>query len=177
MNVCGIDPGLTGALAVVNEQGLLFVDDLPILSIPSGKKQRAELDLATLRELLIERAVDHVFIERVTARPGQGVTSMFRFGFCAGAIIGLIAGLRMPYSLIMPQRWQRLAGCGPSPDAARQRAGQLFPDATQYLTRERDSGRADAILIAHAGLLHPTHHTTPHAPSGNQNGGGSNHAH
>jgi hypothetical protein len=41
-----------------------------------------------------------VFIERVAARPGQGVTSMFRFGLTAGQIIGLVADLRVPYSLV-----------------------------------------------------------------------------
>jgi crossover junction endodeoxyribonuclease RuvC len=77
---------------------------------------------------------------------------MFNFGFCAGAIIGLVVGLRLPYSLVTPQRWQKLAGCGPNPDEARRRAGQLYPDAIQYLTRKRDAGRADAILIARSGL-------------------------
>jgi crossover junction endodeoxyribonuclease RuvC len=166
-NVCGIDPGHSGALAILNDQGVRFVGDLPILEIPSGKKRRTELDLATLRDLLASHDIDHVFIEQVAARPGQGVTSMFRFGFCTGAIIGLIAGLQKPHSLILPQRWQKLAGCGPSPDAARRRAGQLYPNATSFLTRKRDAGRADAILIAHAGLSPTPSPSIPHA--GNHN--------
>jgi crossover junction endodeoxyribonuclease RuvC len=147
-----LDPGLSGALAIVDEERVLFVDDLPVHQIRSGKRLRAELDLGGLRELLITHEYDHVFIEQVSARPGQGVTSMFRFGLTTGQIIGLVAGLRTPYSLVTPQRWQRMAGCGPSPDAARQRAGQLYPDAVPYLTRKRDAGRADAILIARCGL-------------------------
>jgi crossover junction endodeoxyribonuclease RuvC len=67
-----------------------------------------------MRELLTSLTYDHVFIERVAARPGQGVTSMFRFGLTAGQIIGLVAGLRVPYSLVLPQRWQRLTGCDPA---------------------------------------------------------------
>ena len=114
---------------------------------------KAELNLRGLRELLMLHPYDHVFIEQVAARPGQGVTSMFRFGLTAGQIIGLVAGLRVPYSLVLPQRWQRLAGCGPAPDEARRRAGQLYPEAVQYLTRKRDAGRADAILIARSGLM------------------------
>ena len=77
---------------------------------------------------------------------------MFRFGHCAGAIYGLIIGLQLPCSFVLPQQWQRSVGCGPSPDAARQRAAQLYPLAALQLTRKRDAGRADAILIAHAGL-------------------------
>ena len=153
MNICGLDPGLTGALAIVSEHGVLFVDDLPVHQIHAGKKTRAELDLGGLRELMTSHAYDHVFIEQVAARPGQGVTSMFRFGLTAGQIIGLVAGLRVPYSLVLPQRGQRIASCGPAPDEARRRAGQLYPDAVQYLTRKRDAGRADAILIARSGLM------------------------
>jgi crossover junction endodeoxyribonuclease RuvC len=153
MNVAGIDPGLTGALAIIDEYRMVFVDDLPVHQIHAGNRTRAELDLGGMRELLTSLTYDHVFIEQVAARPGQGVTSMFRFGLTAGQIIGLVAGLRRPYSLLLPQRWQKLAGCGPAPDEARRRAGQLYPDAVQYLTRKRDAGRADAILIARSGLM------------------------
>jgi crossover junction endodeoxyribonuclease RuvC len=168
-NFLGIDPGQTGALAVVNEREVLFVGDLPVHQLRVGKKTRTELDLGGLCELLAKLTdpqtykAEHAFIEGVAARPGQGVTSMFRFGFCAGAIVGVVTALRLPHSLILPQRWQKLAGCGPSPDAARRRAGQLYPNATSFLTRKRDAGRADAILIAHAGLS-----PTP-PPNGNHN--------
>jgi crossover junction endodeoxyribonuclease RuvC len=64
-----------------------------------------------------------VFIEQVAARPGEGTVSLLRFGSCTSAIIGLVAGLQRPYSFLLPQRWQRLAGCGPAPDEARRRAG------------------------------------------------------
>jgi crossover junction endodeoxyribonuclease RuvC len=152
MIVAGLDPGLTGALALVDEHHVVLVEDLSVHTIASGRKTRAELDLGGLRALLTAHPVDHVFMEQVSARPGQGVTSMFRFGFIAGQIIGLVAGLRLPYSLVQPKAWQKAAGCGPAPDAARRRAGQLHPDAVQYLTRKRDAGRADAILIAWCGL-------------------------
>jgi len=53
--------------------------------------------------------------------------------------------------------WQRASGVGPSPDAARQRAAQLYPLAAAQFARKRDAGRADAILIAHAGLRLRSH--------------------
>jgi crossover junction endodeoxyribonuclease RuvC len=144
MNVAGIDPGLRGALAVLNESGVVLVEDLPTYRLPGGK-----LDLATL---LCAHAIDHVVIEQVAARPGQGTVSMFRFGFCAGAISGLVAGLQLPYTLVLPKTWQRAVGIGPSPDQARQRAAQLYPQSASQLSRKRDGGRADAILIARHGL-------------------------
>jgi crossover junction endodeoxyribonuclease RuvC len=153
VNVAGIDVGLVGAVAVVSEQdGFLFVEDLPVHHIAVGKKSRAELDLASLRRILVTNPIRHVVIERVAARPGQGVSSMFRFGYSAGSIYGLIVGLQLPVSYLLPVNWQRTAGVGPSPEAARQRAAQLYPLAASQLSRKRDAGRADAILIAHAGI-------------------------
>jgi len=50
MNVVGIDPGLTGALAAIDVQGaVLLVADLPVHHFTIGRKVRAELDLASLR--------------------------------------------------------------------------------------------------------------------------------
>jgi crossover junction endodeoxyribonuclease RuvC len=150
--VAGIDIGLGGAVAMLDSERVVFIADMPTHSIVSGKKARLELDLAGLREILTSRAVDHVVIERVAARPGQGVTGMFRFGYCAGAVAGMIAALRLPYSFVLPIAWQRAAGCGASGDAARARACQLYPDIAGELRRKRDGGRADAILIARSGL-------------------------
>jgi crossover junction endodeoxyribonuclease RuvC len=144
---------LSGALAIVDEQQILFVDDLPVHLIRIGKKDRTELDLPSLRLLLSSHSVDHVIIERVAARPGQGTVSMFRFGYSAGEVYGLVVGLALACSFILPQAWQRSAGCGPSPDAARQRAAQLYPGIADKLGRKRDAGRADAILIARSGLM------------------------
>jgi crossover junction endodeoxyribonuclease RuvC len=152
MKILGLDPGLSGALALIDEHGVVLVDDLPAHQIGAGRKTRAELDLASLCGMFAEHAIDHVFIERVAARPGQGVTGMFRFGVAYGAVLGIVTTLRLSHTLVTPQTWQRTAGCGPAPDAARARAGQLYPKVADRLTRKRDSGRADAILIAHHGM-------------------------
>jgi crossover junction endodeoxyribonuclease RuvC len=151
--VAGADPGVSGGIAFLDERGrVLFVDDLPVHLLVHGKQRRAELDLATLGQLLLRYPVGHVYIERVAARPGQGTVSMFRFGFTYGAITGLVAGLSLPYSLVAAQTWQRMAGCGSGPEAARQRAAQLFPETADRLGRKKDGNRGAALLIARAGL-------------------------
>lgn len=126
--ILAIDPGIAGAYALLGDT--VLVDDLPIHQTQHGKsaKVRAELDLHSFRQLLTNHAVSHCFIERVTARPGQGVTSMFRFGQAAGALYGLIVGLGLPVTFATPQEWQRHHHIGAAPDAARQRAVQAFPD-------------------------------------------------
>jgi crossover junction endodeoxyribonuclease RuvC len=153
VKICGIDPGLSGALAIIGEQGVLLVEDMPVHQLRIGKKVKVELDLSTLRCFLAAETIDHVMMERVASRPDQGVASMFKFGFGAGAVYGLVVGLQLPCTFILPRAWQRSAGCGPSPDAARQRAAQLYPGIADKLSRKRDAGRADAILIARSGLL------------------------
>ena len=150
--VLAFDPGLTGAFALVGYQSTL-VDDLPVHQTQHGRsgKKRGELDLHALREELHQRPILHVFIERVAARPGQGVTSMFRFGEASGALYGLMVGLMFPVTFVTPQEWQKHHRVGASPDAARQRCCQLYPDLVASFARKRDNHSADALLLASYG--------------------------
>jgi hypothetical protein len=128
--------------------------DLPVLKTQHGQagKVRAELDLFALRGLLRNHRVQHCIVERATARPGQGVTSMFRFGEAAGAVTGLLVGLGIPHSIVTPRDWQRHHRIGGAPDAARQRALELHPELADQLRRKKDSHRADAVLLAMYGM-------------------------
>ena len=51
-----------------------------------------------------------------------------------------------------PQEWQRFQHIGAAPDAARQRAVQLYPQLAPMLARKKDHNRADALLLAVYGL-------------------------
>jgi len=153
--VLGIDPGLSGAVCLLDHSGVLLLEDLPVHTAQHGRtaKTRAELDLHTLRERIVGQAIAHCYLEQIAARPGQGVVSMFRFGQSAGGVYGLLIGLQLPVSFVPPQRWQKHHGVGPSPDAARQRAVQLYPQIASLLMKKRDQHRADAVLIAAFGLV------------------------
>lgn len=155
VTVLGIDPGISGALAALDSNGNLVVEDFPVHAVKTSLgRARNELDLVQLAQFIqgISAAVDHVFIERVNAMPGQGVTSMFRFGYSAGAVHGVIAALGLPVTFVTPQTWQKAQGVGAGADAARQRASQLFPQYATELARKKDQHRADATLIARYGL-------------------------
>jgi hypothetical protein len=73
--ILGIDPGISGAFALLGDVTLVY--DLPTHQAQHGRSAmvRAELDLHSFRGLLASHKIEHVFIERVAARPGQGVTS------------------------------------------------------------------------------------------------------
>jgi crossover junction endodeoxyribonuclease RuvC len=147
--IIGIDPGMDGALAVVDADGHLeALEDMPTVATRQGKRQ---VNIPELAHLLRHHGRDAtVKLEQVGARPGQGVTSMFNFGMGYGAVQGVIQTLGLPMTLVTPTAWKRAAGIqGTDKDYARTRALQLYPDAD--LARKKDIGRADALLIARYG--------------------------
>jgi crossover junction endodeoxyribonuclease RuvC len=136
----GVDPGKTGAVALIHEDGEL-VADWP--GSPAGAA-----DILTAWRL--EYRVELVALELVHSMPKQGVKSTFTFGQNFGQWEGILAALRLPHVLTRPQEWQRgLVRLSDGPDTkARSLAAarRLFPDAE--LSRKRDHGRADALLLA-----------------------------
>ena len=97
MKIIGIDPGLSGAIAVLENNKVLNMFDMPVMS--EGKKNKRQLNSALLVNLIkenIENSVEvAVVVEQVNAMPGQGVTSMFNFGQTFGAIKGICAALEL----------------------------------------------------------------------------------
>ena len=98
--------------------------------------------------------VTHVFLEKVSAMPGQGVTGMFRFGQNLGQWQGLLAGLELPYTMVTPQAWKKHMGLikadkGRSIELAR----TFWPQhaETTFKYKLADEGRAEASLIAKYG--------------------------
>ncbi len=146
--ILGIDPGLTGALALYRG-GQWILLDMPI----AGDSKHHEINGAEICRWLREYTPDHAFIEYAAARPGQGVTSMFRFGCAYGALKMALAACGVPYTTITSARWKPAVGVpkGADKEASRRRALQLFPDQAEHLARKRDHGIADAMLIAHFG--------------------------
>jgi crossover junction endodeoxyribonuclease RuvC len=146
----GIDPGLSGAIAVLEESGFLHeVADMPIMELRKGRNQ---VNAAALSKILKRWAASDAmaYLEQVSAMPGQGVSSMFSFGCSYGIVQGVLAALTIPMVLVSPQSWKKRAGLqGKDKDMARTLAIRLYPAAE--LSRKKDIGRADAILIARYG--------------------------
>ncbi len=152
----GIDPGLTGSVAILDETGgVVGLYDTPTLAVKTNRGTRHEYDLPGMAQLLRRYAGQsaHVILEESQAMPGQGVVSMFNIGVGFGAWLGLLGALEIPYTRIRPARWKHALGLrGKDKEAARLRAQQLFPGAD--LQRKKDHGRAEALLLARWGLLH-----------------------
>ena len=98
MKIIGIDPGLSGAIAILEDNKVLQIFDMPVMA--EGKKNKRQLNSAQLANIIKENTQGSeekaVVVEQVNAMPGQGVTSMFNFGQTFGAIKGICAALNLP---------------------------------------------------------------------------------
>ena len=151
MKIIGIDPGLSGAIAVLENNKVLKIFDMPVMS--EGKKNKRQLNSAQLVKLLKnninpdEETV--IVVEQVNAMPGQGVTSMFNFGQTFGAIKGVCAALQLPIFFVRPSKWKKhFELINSSKDSSRTKAIEMYPKLSNQLAKKKDVNKSDAILIA-----------------------------
>jgi hypothetical protein len=141
----GIDPGMSGAVVFLFEDGGISMYDMPVQKI--GK-----------RTMYVIPSMVHLFksvggnvvvgLEKVHAMPKQGVVSMWSMGFGSGLWEGILSALDIPYVLIAPQKWKKVLLSDMPKDKAASIvvARKLFPKET--FPRKKDHNRADALLIA-----------------------------
>jgi len=152
MKIIGIDPGLNGAIAILEDNQILDIQDMPVMS--EGKKNKRQLNSAQLvkyiKDNLDEKSKEIiVVVEQVNAMPGQGVTSMFNFGQTFGAIKGMCAALGLPIFFVRPAKWKKYFGLiNSSKDASRTKAIEMYPLLADQLSKKKDVNKSDAILIA-----------------------------
>jgi crossover junction endodeoxyribonuclease RuvC len=152
----GIDPGLTGAIAVISQGGAVErIIDMPVIPKVTGKgKQVNGAALAEELSLILNSHLSvRAYLEQVTSMPRQGVTSMFNFGHGYGIVQGALYALGIPFTLVTPQEWKRYHKLiRKDKDVARTLCIQQYPKFARQLQRKKDIGRADALLIALYGL-------------------------
>jgi crossover junction endodeoxyribonuclease RuvC len=151
MRIIGIDPGLSGAIAILEDNKIEELFDMPVM--PDGKKNKRQLNSALLVKLIkdsIKNLEDTVMVvEQVNAMPGQGVTSMFNFGQTFGAIKGICAALELPIFFVRPAKWKKhFELINSSKDASRTKAIEMYPSISEQLSKKKDVNKSDAILIA-----------------------------
>ena len=165
----GIDPGQTGCLASIKQDlatgCTVKFFDIPLLELTSGKTKKGNPKIkheyneaamaAALKDFIAGSPEVVCILEKVSAMPDQGVVSMFNFGMGFGLWRGMLSALQIPYSLVHPATWKAkiMKDMPKEKDAARLRAIQLYPQVAAELSRKKDIGRADALLLAHYGLL------------------------
>jgi hypothetical protein len=174
--VYGVDPGLTGAIALIEDRKLeggpveVTVWDMP-LRVVSKKKVKGKVQTKygvnsygvynTMMPMGCPGGV--VYVEKVHAMPGRdttgkavrsmGATSAFNFGASFGIVLAACELVR-PVHLVTPQAWKKHHNLvGATKDASLELARLLFPSVKdRCLTRKKDIGRAEALLIALYGI-------------------------
>jgi len=138
MIIIGIDPGLSG--------GIGFNDGNTGWAYPMPETERDIYDLLADHKAYSPKA----FIELVHAMPGQGVSSMFKFGQHYGMLRAFLIALQIPFETVTPQKWQKTLGCLTKGDknVSKRKAQELFPDI------KVNHKIADALLIAYYGAKH-----------------------
>ena len=151
MITLGIDPGLTGAVGVLKDGQYTAVFDIPSIAKGSGTVKR-EIDPSGLaREITANtdaKEYCEVLLERVSAMPGQGVSSVFSFGDSYGCCRSVIAVLGYPVALVTPAVWKKYFNLSRDKEESRALAIRLFPTAAHMMNLKRHSDRAEALLMS-----------------------------
>lgn len=102
--IIGLDPGLLGGASLFQDGEFLCIHRTPVIK----GKGKSQYNLPGMLELLESfQPIKRAYLEKAGAFPGQGATSGFRFGMGFGIWLGLLGGLRIPFELVSPQRWQK----------------------------------------------------------------------
>jgi crossover junction endodeoxyribonuclease RuvC len=155
--IAAADPGQTGAIALITSDltgiRLEALHDMPTyVEHLSDGRTRNRVCASGVADILRTLRPDILIAEKVAARSGQGVVSMFDFGRSLGLVEGVAAGLGIPVQMITPQAWVAHHGLtGQGKDGSRMLAASLFPEDAGRFKRKKDAGRSDAVLIAIAG--------------------------
>ena len=153
----GIDPGKTGGLAAVREDGSL----LSAIPIPRVKGSTGPQDYHAIKEWFAsmkkQGRIDAA-LERVSVRPGEGVKSTLTAGTIWGFLKGMLVAIGARYVEPTPQAWKKAVGLPKRTGKERKQgkedaivlATQLFPgiNLTPGKKRVPHDGMADAVLIA-----------------------------
>lgn len=140
MYFIGIDPGKSGAIAVIDHEGR-------VCRTCVFDEREYRIALMECSDTPGSKAV----LEHVGAMPGQGSVSMFNFGSNFGFIRGLLTAYEIPYELVRPQKWKRMFSCTSDKNTSVDVAQRLFPDVdlrrTPRCSKPHD-GIAEALLMA-----------------------------
>ena len=145
--IIGIDPGKSGAIAVLDDCCRVEIYDI------GGSLVDAVTRLKQLSEVY---DITGVVIEKVHSFPKQGVASSFDFGCTYGHLRGACIALGIPIiAEPSPQQWKKaIFGSSISKldkagqkRAARDKARELYPLTAPMLARVKDADKAEALLL------------------------------
>ena len=139
----GIDPGASGGIAVIDEEG----------NIKAYKCPKSSEEMSLLFQMCVGNTPTvniKLLMERVWARPTNAVRAAFSYGVNYGQWLGISATHEVQMNTAIPVEWIKWVGC---PKALKrdvrkrwlkEKAGELYPDVNKLTL-----ATSDAILITH----------------------------
>ena len=167
----GIDPGKTGAVAMITPTPSPYAVDDIVDFLDADKT-----DLSVLVEIFIK--ANHlntsifVLLEKPQVMPGskarrlaagvaaglpegeekevgQGRVGILNYGIAYGEYRGMLKALKIPFAEIHPATWKAAFSLFHQPkERSIEVAKQIFPSTVDRLTLKKHHGRAEALLIA-----------------------------
>ena len=149
----GIDPGVNGGIAVMNDTW----SDTPIKAVKCPETIKDMVNF--VKEVKWDCIPTYCVIEKVHSMPKQGVRSVWTFGKNYGQWVAILSSLDVPFMEVTPQKWMKFYGSMPKDRKSRKNhlkhlAQSLYPKINVTLAT------ADAILLCHyakgTGIIDPT---------------------
>lgn len=145
----GIDPGKSGAMAVIWNDETLQPTLIPYTGLLCYKANFDDLAAYGVR----------VVVERLFARPGKlsSAKANFELGRCMGELETTLAMIGLPFQEVTPQTWQKEFGISGDKQTHIDCAKRLFPGMSlkrsEKCVKDFD-GYADALLMAEYARRH-----------------------
>lgn len=146
--IVGIDPGLSGALTFIREDGQVSVFDMPTTQKKVAGKNRRQIDRERLRQHFDRTDLVHVVMELQGTRPGQSAQSTVSTSRNFGLIEGVIIANYHPYTIVAPVTWKKVMAVPKDKNEARARASELMPRCSHRWCNAGHDGRAESALLA-----------------------------
>lgn len=176
MNIIGLDPGITGGIAILKD-GESIVFKMPTKIIEKNGKNKKDYDVVQIASIIKKHSNREtiVFQELTHALPGNGSVSSYFFGRGAGILEGVCTAMGLPITFVTPQQWKKtfvgLIIPRPSKEEigkmtkkqiaklkrvnkaiaktrARELASSMYPELAEQLRFVNADGLAEALLIA-----------------------------
>ena len=151
MRVCGIDPGATGAICVLDSHDPAHVALLDL-------KKHSNTDIYNWLHSQLRFRGSEIWIEDIHSMHGMSARSNFSFGKNLG-IVTTIAELMVGHlpKTVTPKIWQKYIGVTAKGKAVKKQVAKiaqyLYPQAELHGKRGGLlDGRSDALMIAYYGL-------------------------
>lgn len=174
MNILGIDPGINGALCLLDITGkFLEISDMPVVvsKVINGKAKKT-INFRGLQLILSAWLAEYgelvCYLENVHSFPSrnkkgevvQGGVAIFTMGESLGAVKAIVTCEGIEINYVAPQTWKKFhkipmganISSGDKKELSRACAIRVCPQAAQYLDRKKDHNRAEALLIARYGV-------------------------